>query len=198
MLAMIALALSTTTALATYQADFAYDYVFNGGNNYTFNLTITNTSTGSDTGALDFFSIDFDADADWSSYSNISWTDNQGWYSEAVDYNAAFGALPGNVLADDSFMGSNGGGIAQGAALTFQFSFDYTGIVDPDAQLFSWIASFGTFDDNQGGYGTLGDAAGNLRYEGGGAPVPEPATLILFGTGLVGVAVAGRKNFLRK
>ena len=125
-------------ASATYMADITYDYVDNGGGNYTFTYTVNNISDGSDTGGLDYFEISFDADAGLTNYDNLTWTNGKGWWTDAADSDDSFGALPGFVLADDSIFGSGGGGIAQGASVAgFSVKFDYSGALLPDEQLFA-------------------------------------------------------------
>jgi len=42
------------------------------------------------------------------------------------------------------------------------------------------------------------EQCGNDSIEGGSTPVPEPATLLLLGSGLIGFGIFGRKRFRRK
>lgn len=181
-----------SSSWAAYMADITYDFTTGAAGSYTFIFTVHNDSTGSDTGGLDAFLINFDAD-DKDLYSNISWVDDKGWYSELDQVDLGFGGLAGYVYADDSVLYMGSGGIAQGGSLGgFKVSFDYSGTFAPDDLSFSWLAYFGT--DQAGG--ALGEDTGLTRYVPGTTPppIPEPATMILFGLGLLGVAGIGRKK----
>ncbi|MBI5140791.1 MAG: PEP-CTERM sorting domain-containing protein [Nitrospirae bacterium] len=200
--AALALLMAAPGAQALYQADISYTAVDNGGGSYTFNYTVANTSTGLDTAGLDFFKIDFNADAQWARYSGLAWASGNGWVTAEYQFDPGFSGLPASVWADDSVpFGSGGGGIAQGASLGgFSVTFGYGGATPPallamSDQLFSWHAEFGTnmsgTGTDMGGYWIQGAADGTTRYVDAGYVIPEPGTVFLFGVGLAGIAARG-------
>lgn|GEM_PF-2238765 len=212
MLTALTLGLASGGAYATYQADISYTATDNGGGNYTFDFTVANTSTGADTGGLDFFQILFDADTNYERYSGLNWTATNGWSTFAEDATSALGGVS-NVTADDSILVLGGGGIAQGASQGgFKVNFNYGGATPPallamSSQLFDWHAEFGTNlsgnGTDMGGYWIMGSYNGTTQFVAppppppGPAPIPEPGTMLLFGiglAGLVGHGMARRKN----
>ena len=184
------LVLMSSSAWATYSADITYDYTTNGAGHYDFTYTVNNTSDGADTGRLDFFLLNFDADSNYSLYENVAWLSGNGWKRDAFPYDPAFGTIPASTIADDSVLTGGTGGIAQGDSLgNFIISFDYNGSLDPNLQLFSWYAEFGTSPD---GHDIMGSAGGNSSFEGN--VVPIPSTLLLLGSGLFGLFGFRRKS----
>lgn len=188
------------TAQALYMADVAYQIGDNGGGNFTATFEVFNTSTGTDTGALDYFEISFDADPSLAAYANILWSADNGWSTVAFDPDLGFGGLPGVAIADDALDFGGSGGIGQGASRGgFAVSFDYTGSLTPALHLFGWYAAFGTqLDDdpsNPLGYTVQGEAFGQARYvRTDGTPIPEPGTLLLVGGGLAMFAGLRRRG----
>jgi len=201
----LALLLLSANAWALYQADLTYNYL-RSGNHYTFNVSATNTSTDQDSAPLDLFKINLDADSNLSNYKNIAWIsyNNPSWVSDLAQYSSGFGGaeVSGNVVA---FTANFGEGIGQGSNLKgISFSFDYTGNLAPEDQLFSWYATFGSNsisglpvgnDPTNPDYYITADSSGFLVYEGGTPPtVPEPSTMMLVGAGLISVIVFRRKR----
>lgn len=177
---------------AVYMADITYDYTDLGSDSYQLDVTVENKSTGGDSSALDFFEIDFDA-FDITGFNSVVWVNSQSWYADASDYDYGFGGTPAWVLADDSFMGSNGGGIAQGASRGgFRFTFNYSGTVALDMENlgFSWYAEFGTYKiPSDPYYDVMGSAEGTIRYEDSGQQpaIPEPGTMAIMSIGIAGL-----------
>jgi hypothetical protein len=207
-IATISTLLVSANAWAVYQANLTYDYAKTGTSTYTFDVTVHNTSTGTDAAPLDLFQIFLNADSNISNYQNITWNSNQSpvWASDLSQPILGFGGSAGNVIAYTQSFGGPTDGIAQGSSLgQFSFSFDYTGTLAPEQQTFGYYATFGT--NLVGGipFGdplnpdyfftaeTTGNLVANLTPEQPGT-VPEPSTLLLLGLGISAAVCLRRKS----
>ncbi len=165
------------------------------GNRFTF--TITNTAT--EAGARGTITnIGFDLSGNRGSFALMSSSNSN--YRVVLDVNPSSGAQ--NFASNFDFALLNGNsstfgggrvsnGIAPGASATFSVTGDFTGLTaDQIAQ-----AVFARFQ------AVNGDDSDVARSNGPpNAPVPEPMTMILLGTGLAGTAatVRRRRNAAKK
>ncbi|HEX7958033.1 MAG TPA: PEP-CTERM sorting domain-containing protein [Pyrinomonadaceae bacterium] len=160
------------------------------GNQFTFTITNTSVPPGS-TGTITNIGLALPGDRA-NNYTLVSSTNDN--YKIAYDLNATSGSQNfvssfdlvlydkknGNITFGG---GSVQNGIAQGTSATFTISGDFSGLT-ADQIAHAIFARF------QAVNGDLSDVAAG---SGNGA-VPEPMTMILFGTGLAGIAARARKR----
>jgi hypothetical protein len=158
------------------------------GNTFTFTITNTSVPPGS-TGTITNIGFALPGDRP-NNYTLVSATNSN--YKIIFDQNAQAGAQ--NVVSDFDLVlcdkpngncnfggGSVQNGIAQGTSATFVISGDFSGLTAEQIAR-AILARF------QAVNGDLSDVAG--------APgaVPEPMTMLLFGTGLAGIAARARRR----
>ena len=105
-------------------------------------------------------------------FDNITWSGDEGYWSE--------------YRTGQAFQGGYDSDLGGVVSREFNSTLGYLRFTFPD---------LGNVDE-MGFHWTM--ACGNDVVEGGGTPVPEPATMLLVGSGLLGLAGYGRKKFFKK
>ena len=194
---------------------YGYSFVIEDdiSNDNLFHATLTNTSTGYDP-LIDAFAFNIDAtlSTDFSIANAVPAT-----WSITVPTG---GGIQFDYIGDTSDQNDR---LHRLEALIFDFVFD-EGYDFPDDPFTLWTGTDESFGTGLGGGDDEGQVAvhfqrlgynsdGDLMYdsegsdllasnwEGGGGPqyvIPEPATMLLLGSGLIGFAVSGKKRFKRR
>jgi len=217
----------TTFATSTgYQDDdlgwvtdnYGYSFVIsNSLNPLVYNATLTNTSPSSSSTdpPLDplIDAIGFNMDAVLSTDFDFDNVDPSQW--EIIN------PTGGGILFDYIGKEKKGGNqqdhrLHAGDTLTFDFVFDDT-FTFPSNPFDLWLQTDGSFGAGFGGGEDFGQVAVSFQrlggesvdgsdllasnWEGGADPqyvIPEPATMLLLGSGLIGFAVRGKKRFKKR
>lgn len=94
------------------------------------------------------------------------------------------------VITGPAFTGGNPPGINQGQSATFTVTGNFTGLTQ--AQFLAGVyVRFQSVTDTDPAFANVGS---DVAHE----PVPEPASMLLLGTGLLGVAAGVRRRFGKK
>jgi hypothetical protein len=92
------------------------------------------------------------------------------------------------VITGPQFTGGNPPGINQGSTATFTVTGDFTGLTQADFLAGVYVRFQSVVDP----------AFPNVGSDVAQEPIPEPASMILLGSGLIGAAAGFRKRFLKK
>ena len=188
----------------TFTDNYSYLFTIDNGNTNdgTFTATLTNTSDSSSSNALiDLLAFNIDAtlrtDFDITNV-NPNWTFSVGSGGIKLDY-VGERDDPEDRLSPSEF-------------LSFDFVFD-SSFTFPTDPFTLWTATNSSRGSGIGGGNDFGQVAVSFQqlgpsgndsdllasnWNGPSAPVPEPATILLMGTGLIGIIGFGRKRLNKK
>lgn len=169
------------------------DYSLNAAKT-TFTFTVNNTSSTGSITAIGFdlasrtdgqsrgtFTLTTPANTDFSAVSNVKTTAGANTNSNNFDFALLTGkTFGGGTVAD---------GVLHGTSTTFVVTGDFSGLSAQQVaqSIFLRFQGIGRQDESE----VIGPGNPNN-------PVPEPMTMLLFGTGLAGIAARARRNRSKK